>query len=116
LIGGLAGRVPHVGITAVLDAQDLLLGQVEAVEDGAVEWVHHLRLHPLYKEGGIQGDGPRVPGHRDQCQDQNELSNATPSAPFTTHSTCHFYDMFFGFNQTECFSQENVYIFPYSNH
>jgi len=58
LIGGLAGRVPHVGITAVLDAQDLLLGQVEAVEDGAVEWVHHLRLHPLYKEGGIQGDGP----------------------------------------------------------
>jgi len=50
LIGGLAGRVPHVGITAVLDAQDLLLGQVEAVEDGAVEWVHHLRLHPLYKE------------------------------------------------------------------
>jgi len=43
-------------------------------------------------------------------------SGPKSSAPFTTHSTCHFYDMFFGFNQTECFSQENVYIFPYSNH
>lgn len=111
LVGGLGGVVAHVRIAAVLDAQDLFLGQVEAIQDGAVERINHLRLHALYEEGGIEGSGPRVAGHGDQRQDQDELSNAAPFALFTTHSTCHFCVLLLVCCQTKCFHTEIVVVF-----